>query len=302
MHDVELIWRFFTLFLLFSAPAISSNVISIPAGPRWNEFKNYDIQLEKHNAAVAADASFIPRKPLDDMSYIQNAYNKNSELNPDSNYKFQLACSNLHQCQNYYSILKKKGLPACIYDGDYNEVLENDHINAFYMGLGGNSKPGASWARSFSEGGEGEETGIDGSEEENGSGFVDPFYALDLAMPDYTASGDYSEDDYWYEDTDSTNVAKVHETGKTCSSEYQLSQKTGVKNCDGWSNMSREDCVQKCSDNELPSGCPATDDVCKYAVWNAASNWCQVVKDCDFVDTFGDISADKFILNEVIEV
>ena len=60
-------------------------------------------------------------------------------------------------------------------------------------------------------------------------------------------------------------VAKVHETGKTCSSEFYLSRKFEVHNCDGWSNVSREDCVQKCGKNELPSGCPATDGVCKYA-------------------------------------
>ena len=97
-------------------------------------------------------------------------------------------------------------------------------------------------------------------------------------------------------------VAKVHETGKTCSSEFYLSRKFEVHNCDGWSNVSREDCVQKCGKNELPSGCPATDGVCKYAHWNGASNWCQVAKDCDFVESFGTYSADRFFLTEVIEV
>ena len=70
-----------------------------------------------------------------------------------------LACSNLYQCQTYYSILENKDLPVCIYDGDYNVVLKNDNINAFFMGLS-DSEPG-NWARSFSEDGDTDEANFE---------------------------------------------------------------------------------------------------------------------------------------------
>ena len=49
---------------------------------------------------------------------------------------------------------------------------------------------------------------------------------------------------------------------------------TATGDCDGWPNVSFDDCKQKCIDNELPnSGCINPANKCAYAVWSDNPDW-----------------------------
>ena len=56
-----------------------------------------------------------------------------------------------------------------------------------------------------------------------------------------------------------------------------------MKDCDGWPNMSLEECKLKCAENEIPKECKGgrnNSSVCKYVIWDANHNfppgWCQL--------------------------
>ena len=58
---------------------------------------------------------------------------------------------------------------------------------------------------------------------------------------------------------------------------------TNRNRCDGWPNMSLEDCKLKCSKNEIPNECngnPNNSSFCKYVIWDAnpyfPPGWCQL--------------------------
>ena len=65
-----------------------------------------------------------------------------------------------------------------------------------------------------------------------------------------------------------------------CKDEYVYTFENGGATCDGWSNLSFEQCKQKCLNNDLPNGCnnkPVSG--CSYATWYPETRWCHLANE-----------------------
>ena len=76
---------------------------------------------------------------------------------------------------------------------------------------------------------------------------------------------------------------KLWATGKTCSESSIYTRNVHYNGCDGWGETSLEECKQKCTNNEIPDGCPEKNVICKYVQWDdnpwSPPGWCQLADD-----------------------
>ena len=84
----------------------------------------------------------------------------------------------------------------------------------------------------------------------------------------------------------STTIIIYELIGKKKCNHSALYTYTGDSKCDGWRNTTLQGCKDKCSRNDVPSGCThIVDKQCRYAQWNP-SGWCHLAdKTCKIINS-----------------
>ena len=76
----------------------------------------------------------------------------------------------------------------------------------------------------------------------------------------------------------SPGLAQHWDAGHTCKTYASRDPSVPKSKCNGWSGIDTDDCISKCTANELPPGCPtpAGGFKCAYAGWDESTKICQV--------------------------
>ena len=64
--------------------------------------------------------------------------------------------------------------------------------------------------------------------------------------------------------------------GTDCKNRASLYTDTAARECNGWNDITLNECEDKCTRNEMPENCQQEGGPCKYFQFNTATNWCQL--------------------------
>ena len=71
----------------------------------------------------------------------------------------------------------------------------------------------------------------------------------------------------------------IEHPGLTCNRESVYTSSYTLNGCDGWSEISYEECKEKCVNNEIPASCKTPEvqsESCAYMDYHEISRWCHL--------------------------